>query len=377
MACSNCFNGCVDIISDQCVRYTGLDVPALGILTGDPLSRVEESLTTFLVSALDGTGIKPYVNPEIICALVEANLPACGELTIVDLITGLIKSVCDLQAQINIIIVDVAAINTTLATLNSTYTTSCLTGTIDAESTHSVLQALITNFCALVASLPNTYVALADINQIIADWVVTYNSNTLISSKMVPWVAVPFFDPDISGKFDSTGKGLPSTIWKDIYLCNGNNPGVPDLRGVVPIGRTDMGSNAFNARVNPSIPGNPTYNSFGISGDNTITLSPAQMPTHTHTSVTTATQSAHFHYEFNIDNDGPYITNTTYPTQGNSTDGNLGYSIVGTSTVSTLGKTSSEAPIITAGTVNASAGSSEAHSNIQPVIACYYIIYIP
>ena len=37
MSCSNCFNGCTEIISDQCVRYTGFNIPALGISNGDTL----------------------------------------------------------------------------------------------------------------------------------------------------------------------------------------------------------------------------------------------------------------------------------------------------------------------------------------------------
>ena len=371
MACSNCFNGCVDIISDQCVRYTGLDVPALGILTGDPLSRVEESLTTFLVSALDGTGIKPYVNPEIICALVEANLPACGELTIVDLITGLIKSVCDLQAQINIIIVDVAAINTTLATLNSTYTTSCLTGTIDAESTHSVLQALITNFCALVASLPNTYVALNQIDQIIANWIAAHTSSTLISSKMVPYVAVPYFGPTSYFNGDGAGTG----DWINIYLCNGLN-GAPDLRGRTVVGCTAMlGTKPLDPEV-----ASPVYTLRSTTGVNNYTLISTEMPSHTHAALTTATNAPHFHYEFNADASGEHdstVLSTTYPTVIHNVEAGYSYRITGSTTSPTLGRTSTSTPAITADTVNAATGGNQPHFNIQPSMGAYYIIYIP
>jgi len=373
MACSNCFNGCVDIISDQCVRYTGIDVPALGILTGDPLSRVEESLTTFLVSALNGTGIKPYVDPAIICALVNANLPACGELTIVDLITGLIKSVCALQEQIDVIVVDVAAIEATLAILNSAYTTSCLTGTIDNESTHSVLQALITNFCALVASLPNTYVALADINQIIADWMAIYNSSSLISSRMIPYVAVPYFG-SIS-YFGTTGQGLGD--WTKIYLCNGSN-GTPDLRGRTLVGATTGFSGpAFNPAVDPAIPGNPTYSLLTTQGANTITLSPAQMPTHTHTAASVVSNATHTH--FTVLNDIPAETLTALtPIKYDQSDGGgQDYTLKGVTGTANIGLTSPNSVNPTVNTTNTSAGSSEAHSNIQPSIACYFIIYIP
>lgn len=99
MSCSNCFNGCAEIVSDQCVRYTGIDVPVLGIKNGDSLSFVEQALITFLTSTLDGTGIKIDINPAIICNLVKQHLPTCGDLTVVDFITALIKAACDLQTQ--------------------------------------------------------------------------------------------------------------------------------------------------------------------------------------------------------------------------------------------------------------------------------------
>ena len=58
MSCSNCFNGCVETTSDKCVKYTGIDVPILGIKKGDSLSYVEQALIEFLTSTLDGSGIK-------------------------------------------------------------------------------------------------------------------------------------------------------------------------------------------------------------------------------------------------------------------------------------------------------------------------------
>ena len=46
--CSNCYNGCTEIVSDRCVKYTGINIPALGIQNGDTLSAVEESITTYI-----------------------------------------------------------------------------------------------------------------------------------------------------------------------------------------------------------------------------------------------------------------------------------------------------------------------------------------
>ena len=94
MACSNCYNGCTEIISDQCVKYTGLDVPVLGIKTGDSLSYVEQALIGFLTSTLNGTGIKLEINPQIICEIVNKNLVACEDLTLPNVISAIIKAVC-------------------------------------------------------------------------------------------------------------------------------------------------------------------------------------------------------------------------------------------------------------------------------------------
>lgn len=74
--CSNCYNGCSEIVSDQCVKYTGVNVPVLGIQTGDSLSYVEQALIEFLTSTLNGTGIKPDIDPAIICALIRMAAPA-------------------------------------------------------------------------------------------------------------------------------------------------------------------------------------------------------------------------------------------------------------------------------------------------------------
>jgi hypothetical protein len=43
--CQNCYNGCVETTSDQCVKYTGVDIPELGIVKGDPLSLVLLQIT--------------------------------------------------------------------------------------------------------------------------------------------------------------------------------------------------------------------------------------------------------------------------------------------------------------------------------------------
>ena len=98
--CSNCYNGCTEITSDKCVKYTGVDVPILGIKNGDSLSYVEQALITFLGSALDGTGIQPVVAPSDICPVVQGYLDDCSPLSLNNYLTGIIKTICDLNEQV-------------------------------------------------------------------------------------------------------------------------------------------------------------------------------------------------------------------------------------------------------------------------------------
>ena len=35
--CQNCYNGCTEIVSDKCVKYTGPNLPCTGINKNDAL----------------------------------------------------------------------------------------------------------------------------------------------------------------------------------------------------------------------------------------------------------------------------------------------------------------------------------------------------
>ena len=71
MSCQNCYNGCTDIISDKCTKYTGNNVPELGIENGDSLFSVQQSIFSFLLSVIDGTSIKPEINQDYICEKIS------------------------------------------------------------------------------------------------------------------------------------------------------------------------------------------------------------------------------------------------------------------------------------------------------------------
>jgi microcystin-dependent protein len=375
--CTNCFNGC-EIVSDRCVKYTGIDIPELEIQTGDTLSHVEQSLITYLISALNGTGIKPVINNNIICNAVSKYLPTCGDITIVDISVALIKATCDLKEQIDGVIIDVEEINAELAILNAQYTIpGCIEGTVDDESTHSVLQVLLTNFCALFDSLPTTYVSFNNIDQAIEAYINANGGANVIANRMVPYAVVPYFGP-ITGIFDSTGAGLDLTgtggqDWRKVYLCNNNN-GTPDMRGWGLVGAINgVPGGTLSPVVNPSSsPANPNYSLYDTAGANQITLSSAQIPplTHTHgnTAVSTISPNPHTHTGTAA---GPYVGDPI--AGGGGFDG-------GDNDFRERPFTTASTSLAVATTVtinNTTLGEGLPHPNIQPVKACYFIQYRP
>jgi len=366
--CSNCYNGCTEIISDRCVRYTGIDVPALGITTGDTLSHVEESIVNFLVPVLNGVGIKPVIDDNIICNLVRANLPTCTTctgFTLNEVLTAIIKSVCDLQEQIDIL-------GAVVADIEAPYTTGCLTVAPGNSITHRVLQATINKLCALNAQflqllidLPNTYVAIADLDVLIQDYLNSTTGN-LISNKMVPYSVLPYFGPITF--FDSSGAGTGD--WNKIYLCNGNN-GTPDLRGRALTGVINgVPGPTLSPVVDPAIsPANPNYSLYDVAGANQITLTSTQIPVHTHANTvnTVLTDPGHTH-SFNKTND--YTSGGQSATSGLGVDGTQ---LTASSGINGTGITA----VTTITNVAGPVGGGLPHANIQPVTACYYIQYRP
>jgi len=360
--CSDCYNGCIEIVSDKCVKYTGVDVPALGIKKGDSLSYVEQALITFLTATINGTGIEINIAEEDYCSLVSDYLQACETVTALDLFTALVKAACNLQGQIT-------TINATLTTLNADYDVDCLSGVTDSSDTHAVVQAIITKLCAvdteltaLALDLETNYVKLSDLNDLIAAYIASTESATRYSSRMVPYAAIEYYG-SLAG-FDATGAGIVGGLWEDIYLCNGAN-GTPDHRGRVGVGATSTpGLIALGSAVDPTISGNPTYSLLAALGANTVTLDITQIPSHNHT----ITDPGHTHdIEVSTTNETNPNGVPVYPAF-NSTGG-------GSTATNPLGLNGTESEVT--GISLAAAGGGLAHNNYQPGIGCYFIMYIP
>lgn len=370
MSCTNCYNGCVEIVSDKCVRYTGDSVPALEIETGDNLLVVEQSLINKVVSFLDGTGISIAIDSEAYCELVTKYLPPCfpecGNPSALDLFTALVKAACDLQVQVD-------AVEADIAVLNANYDVDCLTGVTASSDTHAVVQAVITKLCdlgvdlaALALDLDTNYVKLSDLNTLIQAYLDSIVPADQYYTKMVPYTAVEYYGP--LSYFDITGAGIPADGFDKIYLCNGLN-GTPDKRGRVPVGAiVGVGGGALDAAVDPIYAGNPNYALGDGGGANQVTLNSTQIPAHSH--PVTVNDPGHEHAP------GSSIF------RGNrTTDDSGGTQCVATQlTNSDPALTAAEYTANTSTGVTVSVGNTGgglAHANIQPVRACYYIMYIP
>lgn len=377
--CSNCYNGCTEIVSDRCIRYTGIDVPVLGIQNGDSLSYVEQALITFLTSTLDGSGIVITIPQASYCEIVTKYLPTCGDITATVLFEALIKSACDLQTQIVALSLEVDSIQAEVDVIEANYDVSCLTGVSAISGTHAILQATIDAFCAFVLDVETNYVLLADLNTLIQAYIDSLTPTTQYNARMVPYSVVPYFGSN--GNFDNTGAGLLANGFDKIYLCNGNN-GTPDLRGRVLVTAINgMFGGGLSPTVDPTV--NPAFNpnyTLGTNniGSNSVVLNISQTPAHTHVATAVVTPSSHDHFVFNNDSvasGAPIVSATNYTARALTSAGDLSYAASASTTVPTLGKTSPTT--ISVGVTNASQGGGGAHDNKQPVYACYYIMYIP
>ena len=374
--CDACYNGCVQIVSDQCVRYTGLDSIPLDIQSGDNLQTVLDNIINNLVPLLTGEGDKILILESIRCAILNGYLPTPSEAdtwTSAQLFNALVQVVCDLQAQID-------AIDAEIAILNADYDIDCLTGVTASSDTHAIVQAIITRLCDTIADLAaleldvaTNYVKLSDLDALIAAYLASQagGGGTQEYLKMVPFVAYEYYGPLTN--FDGSGVGIPNNGFYKVYLCNGLNA-TPDKRGRVAVGAIQNVPGApLDAAVNPSNPGNPNYALFTTAGANSVTLITSQMPTHNHTGIGTTTVTlndpGHFHYAGRLNAGGL----TSSGQIGLAKDVPQNYATTSSTTGITI--TSNNPGNVALGINNAGGGDS--HANIQPVIAAYYIMYIP
>ena len=388
MSCESCYNGCVEITSDQCVRYTGTSSLPLEIQTGDNLQTVIEDLISNLGPLLTGSGDTITLASSIRCALINAFLPATSQpntWTSSQVFQALTRSVCSLQTQVTAVAADITI-------LNADYTIGCLTGVTASSDTHAIVQATINKLCATIVQLTalelnvNTnYVKLADLDALIAAYIASSSGGSSNQQylKMVPYVAYEYYGP--IANFDGSGIGIPANGFFKVYLCNGLN-GTPDKRGRVAVGAIQNVPGApLDASVNPANAGNPNYALYNTSGANTVTLITSQIPAHTHSTQVVASGSVPDHTHIIMGGAGPGTSPAPTALQVAANEkgdgGNASYKFsVATAQVhnSGISSASGAGPVsLSVDVSNGNTGGGGSHANIQPVIAAYYIMYIP
>jgi microcystin-dependent protein len=373
--CTNCYNGCAEITSDKCVKYTGVDIPDLGISNGDTLLHVEQQIISYLQTTLDGTGIFPEIPSNVICDLVQSNLPVSGPLTLNDYLTGVIETLCDLENRI---------LSLENQNPNTLYDVDCLSPSSNTD-THEVLQSVIYKVCSLSTQLADfvtyvdaTYVKISDINTYIQNYLDSQPTEQLVSNRMVPYSIVAAAGGfNFLSNFDISGAGIGD--WDRIFLCNGQN-GTPDLRGRALIGvTTGMGGGQLDTAVDPTEPGNPNYEIGSTHGSNSIALNGNQIPPHTHTAnaTSTVTPESHSHLTVGPNTAGTGLNNLDPIEPSNTGGGNTGYALRSSTGNPVAGKTSDQSLSVNTNVTIGNTGGGLGHPNYQPGRGVYYITYLP
>lgn len=361
MNCDTCLQNCDPLITDKCVKYTGPDIPLLGICKGDSLFEVEAILIEKLTALADGSGI---ALPDItLDCLFVSNLLGSKTKTIENLVQALLTGECNLDARITAL---ASQVNTPFS-----FNTSCLTGNLSTRDL--ILQAVINLLCDVNTRLTiveTNYVKQSDLCTQVAACIAS-SSSTQYKDRMVPYAPIPYIGP--LSNFDNTGKGIVSAGFEKVYLMNGLN-GTQDWRGRSPIGAIQNVPGAtLDSAVNPALPANSAYN-YVVNqkyGASTETLTVLQMPAHTHG----VNDPKHEHFTIDKTASGTKGASTTQPVSwsSNRANGNQDYDLCVVNGTADTGPTNTVATGITIGT----SGANQAHNTLHPVIGTYFIIYLP
>jgi microcystin-dependent protein len=374
MACSNCFNGCADVISDQCVKYTGVDITALGIKNGDNLLTVENAITDKILKLMDGTGIIPTLNSNDVCALVNSFMPCCAPFNLNVVLTAFLKSICALDTRLKAAEDSLLLVKADILALNANYTIpACITGVTATTDTHDVLQATMTKLCNVEVDLHTNYTRTDQLDEFIDAHIAGQAATTnKYNTRMIPWVPYPIFLIP-NGAFDGNGAGIVGGPWEDIYICNGkSHSGIQDLRGRVIVGSTNMGPAPFDAEVTPG-GSNPTWAIGEKKGVNVVPLTVENMPSHNHVGEIFINDPGHTHsynapvYEYKADFD-----DNERVWRGVTQKVSIDSAKTGLKGNETLAASERNVSINVKDN-----GGNVAHANIQPGMGAFYIMYIP
>lgn len=350
--CQDCFRNCDVVTSDRCVEYTGADIACLGICKGDTLYEFEVAIAEQVCALLIGHNID-LSEVTLPCTFLTS-IQGTADKNLINILNTLATATCSLKTLID-------EINAQLD-ITFSYNTACLTGLPTAPTRDDILQATILKVCAdsaRIAAIEADYVTNANLCTLVQACIGSGGgggggggTSTQFKDRMVPNCPIPYIGP--LSNFDNTGKGLSANGFDKIYLMNGLN-NTPDWRGRSPIGAiNNVPGGVLDSVVDPSIPQNAgnNYNLSQKVGQASVTLTNPQVPAHTHQVI----DPGHRHHITG------YIGGGTY--QFSSGSGNFWFKDPDTA-------------IATTGISLGSSGGNQPHTNLQPSIGTYFIIYLP
>lgn len=351
MTCTDCLKNCGNTLTtDKCVKYTGPDVPVLGICNGDSLFQIEQILINQLTAVANGSGIT-LSDITLDCAFIT-NLLGSLPKTVENLVQVLMTASCQTKEELDAL----------SAQVNAPFSISGECLTLPSNPTRDqVLQAIAVKLCSVSTTVDTIAVDYVKASQLCSLVTACISGGGPVQefTKMPKYVAMPYHGP--LSVFDASGKGLSSAGYDKVYLCVGQTVGVftlPDYRGRSPIGsNTNVPGGPLDAAVDPALPQNAGYSiTPGIKkGEYAHTLTNNEGPVHTHS----VNDSGHTH---------------TYNTFNTNNGGSLANGFATNHTSNYI--TPQTATSLTGISLDA-AGGGQPHNTTHPTIGCSFIMYVP
>lgn len=278
-----------ELTTTNYVKYTGEDVPLLGISNGDTMTEVEAAVTSKIVELIAGTGMD-LSSLTYDCTFITDEL-AGEDKNAATVIQALLTGQCTLKSLIDEL--------TEIVNTPVTYDRKCLDTT--ASTTPEIVQALIDLVCPLVEDVAAISDQLTDndLTETIQNEIGNFLYNNvsskgsygltktgsgknveLVFALFPPYTPVFSFAPMSYWNSDGTGKS--GTAFEGWVICDGQNSVAKDMRGYAPVGATNLpgiNSPTLDERVSGTL-----TNVGEKAGEVKHQLSTNELPAHTHPS---------------------------------------------------------------------------------------------
>lgn len=381
---------CGDTLSSNCVKWEGPNIACLGITTGMSITQVEQAIATQLCDLNNQNPADALLTTTLCGDFVT--LMAGKSKNIANILQVLIDYGCTLKDILVLVDIRLKALENLVIDFKCLRKSSSSGGTDPCGpdpndpglTLQDILQLIVNAICDLqmqVNGILSSLQSIIDIsiNTALANRIrscqpnrVTTqgtgaNLNVFIRGLVPPFTPLAYFGS--LSYFDGDGKGMDGTPVCGYYLCNGKF-GTPDMRGVVPLGATNIPGGALAAFSDPSTYGLPALSIGDSGGMHKVLLSGSEcgIANHNHGGSTTVNVTVGFEYETpNRTNGGGDLSPGVEYDGGWATNHNLG-------PIHKTGTAAGSATMQIPGSGDIPASVS--HENRMPFRACAWICMI-